>query len=112
MGYLGLWVTRDCVKTIDKKIEAITNTKPPTSQKEVRKFIGVINYYCDMWPTRSHKLAPLTMLTSITRKFKRTQVEQDGFDEIKRIVDCGSLLTYPYFNETFKIHTDASAFQL
>ena len=23
-----------------------------------------------------------------------------------------TLLTYPYFNETFKIHTDASAFQL
>ena len=23
-----------------------------------------------------------------------------------------NLLTYPYFNETFKIHTNASAFQL
>ena len=25
---------------------------------------------------------------------------------------CDTLLTYPNFNETFKIHTDASAFQL
>ena len=25
---------------------------------------------------------------------------------------CNNLLTYPDFNETFKIHTDASAFQL
>ena len=25
---------------------------------------------------------------------------------------CGTLLTYPYFNEAFKTHTNASAFQL
>ena len=30
----------------------------------------------------------------------------------KRIVDRDNLLTYPYFNETFKIHTDANTLQL
>ena len=65
-----------------------------------------------MWSRRSHTLAPLTKLTSINRKFKWTQVEQDSFDKIKRIVDPDNLLTYLDFNETFKIHTDASAFQL
>ena len=57
-------------------------------------------------------LAPLTILTSIKSKFKWTQVEQDSFDEIKQVVDHDTLLTYPDFNETFKIHTDASVFQL
>ena len=46
------------------------------------------------------------------RKFKCTEVEQDAFDEIKRTVDRDTLLTYPDFNETFKIHTDASTLQL
>ena len=63
-----------------------------------------------MWPRRSHTLAPLTKITF--RNFKWTQVEQDAFDKIKRIVVRDTLLTYPYFYETFKIHTDASAFQL
>ena len=58
----------------------------PTSQKEVLKFIGLINYYRNMWPRRSHMLSPLTKLTSIKRKFKCTEVKQDTFDEIKRIV--------------------------
>ena len=31
MEYLGFWVTRNRVKTMDRKIEAITNMKPPTS---------------------------------------------------------------------------------
>ena len=41
-----------------------------------------------------------------------TQVKQDTFDKIKLRVAGDTLLTYPYFNETFKIHTDARAFQL
>ena len=70
MEYLGLWVTHDGVKPINKKIEAITNTKPPTSRKEVREFIGVVNYYRDKWPRRSHTLVPLTRMTSIEGKFE------------------------------------------
>ena len=65
-----------------------------------------------MWTSRSHTLVPLNKLTYIKRKFKLTQVEQDDFDEIKQIVARNTLLTYPDFNKTFKIYTDACAFQL
>ena len=65
-----------------------------------------------MWSRRPHTLAPLTKLTSIKRKFKWTQVEQDDFEKIKQITACDNLSTYPDFNETFKIHTNDSAFQL
>ena len=74
--------------------------KPSTSQKEVQKFIGVINYYLNMWPRQSHTLAPLPRLIYIKRKFQWTQVKQYAFDEIKRIVDHDNLSNYPDFNET------------
>ena len=61
---------------------------------------------------RSHEIATLTRITSNKSKFKRTEVKEDKLDEIKRIVACDNLLTYPDFNETFKIYTNASAFQL
>ena len=41
---------------------------------------------------------------------KWTKIEQDAFDKIKRIVACDTLLNYPDYNETFKIHTNATAF--
>ena len=44
-------------------------------------------------------------------KFKLTQVEQDAFEEIERIVACNNLSDYPDFNEEFKIHTNASDLQ-
>ena len=65
-----------------------------------------------MWERRSHKLAPLNNITSSKVKCKWTKVEQDTFDKINRIVARDTLLDYPYFNEEFKIHTDASKFQL
>ena len=40
------------------------------------------------------------------------KVEHDAYGKIKRIVARDTLLTYPDLNETFKIHTNASAFQL
>ena len=80
MEYLGFWVTRDDVKPINRNIECITNMAPPTSQKEVQNFIGVINYYCDMWSRQSHTLAPLTKLSYIKRKIKWMQIKQDALD--------------------------------
>ena len=85
---------------------------PPNSRKEVQKFIGVINYYRDMCPMRSHRLVTLTKLTSINRNFKWKQVEQDAVEKIKRIIARDTLLTYSGFNEKIKIHTNASVFQL
>ena len=65
-----------------------------------------------MWTRRSHVLVPLTRLTYNKREFKWTQVEKDAFDKIKRIVACDALLNYTDSDETFKIHTNASAFQI
>ena len=45
-------------------------------------------------------------------KFKWTKIEQDTFEEIKRIVAHYNSLAYPYFNKEFKIHTDAINIQL
>ena len=86
--------------------------KPPTYWKEIRQFIGVVNYYRDIWEIFSHALVPLSHLLPSKVEFKWTKTEQDTLDEIKRVVDCDNILTYPVFNEEFKIYTDASNFKL
>ena len=47
--YLGFWITRHGISPLPKKVEAILNIAPPTTKKELRCFIGLINYYRDMW---------------------------------------------------------------
>jgi hypothetical protein len=109
---LGYWITRQGIQPLPKKIEAILKLKAPTTKRQLRHFIGMVNYYRDMWIRRSEVLAPLTELCSKTEKFQWTETEQQAFEKAKRIISKEVLLTYPNFNETFEIHTDASDQQI
>jgi len=112
LEYLGYWITREGIQPVPKKIEAILKIATPTTRKQLRSFIGLVNYYRDMWIRRSHILAPLAELTSKSVKWKWTEVHQKAFDTMKRVLAREVLLAYPNFNETFEIHTDASHTQL
>ena len=69
MEYLGFWVPWKGIQPRNKKLEAIINMISPTSTKQVRTFIGLVNYYRDMWARRAHLLQPLTSLTSSKLSF-------------------------------------------
>ena len=80
----------------------------PTNKKELRSFIGMVNYYRDMWIRQSHVLAPLAALTSKTAKWNWTPDHHVAFDTMKKIIAKETLLAYPDFNKEFVIHTDVS----
>ncbi len=112
LEYLGYWITREGIQPVSKKVDAIQNIAPPRNQRKLRKFIGIVNYYRDMWIRRSHVLAPLAALTSKTSKWKWGPMEQWSLDKMKQIISKETLLAYPDFNKPFCIHTDASHTQL
>ncbi len=111
LEYLGYLVNREGIRPTMKKVEAITKIATPTTRKQLRSFIGMVNYYRDMWPKRSHLLAPLSALTSSKAKWNWTEECQKSFDQIKAMIARETLLTYPDFNKPFEIHTDASQVQ-
>jgi len=110
--YLGYWLTRDGIQPQPKKVEAIRRLDTPKTKRQLRRFLGMINYYRDMWRRRSHILAPLTGLISKKVTFKWETQHQKAFEEIKDIISRETLLSFPDFNKEFHIHTDASDYQL
>ena len=80
---------------------------PINWRKQLRQFIGMINFYRDMWQKRSEILAPLTALTSKNVKYDWRDKHQKYFDAIKRVIGREVLLAYPDFNSPFEIHNDA-----
>ena len=60
--YLGYTLTRKDIKPQIKKIESILALKTPKNVKELRLFLGMVQYYRDVWTERSKMLAPLTDL--------------------------------------------------
>ena len=95
-----------------KKVQGMLDKAPPKNLKQLRSFLGMVNYYRDMWIRRSHILAPLNALNKKGLKWKWGPTEQRAFDNIKRVMAKETLLHYPNFNKEFEIHTDASKYQI
>ena len=110
--YLGYWVTRQGVQPMPKKVDAILNMAEPKNRKQLRGFVGLVNYYRDMWRRRSHVLAPLTSLTSKNVPWRWGADERKAFAETKKIISKEAVLAFPNFSKEFIIYTDASKCQL
>ncbi len=79
LEYLGYWITREGVQPLPKKVQAILNIKSSTNKKQLRSFIGMVNYYRDMWVHISEILAPLAALTAKTIPWKWTEIHEKSF---------------------------------
>ncbi len=47
--YLGYVLTRDGIKPQSNKVQAILTSKPPTEVRQLRHFLGIVQYYRDLW---------------------------------------------------------------
>ena len=110
--YLGYWVTRNGIQPLPDKVDAMLKMEEPKTKKQLRAFVGLVNYYRDMWRRRSHVLAPLTALCSATQKWVWGEEQQQAFADVKRMICKEAILAFPNFNEEFVIYTDASNYQL
>ena len=73
--HLGCALTRQGISTQTKKIEAILALSPPTKVKELRTFLGMVQYYRDMRKSRSKMLTPLTDLVGKCGQTKVTKAK-------------------------------------
>jgi len=123
--YLGYILTRGGLKPQEKKVQAILAINPPKRVSEFRRFLGMVQYYRDMWAKRSEMMAPLTDLVRECREMKTTKknktkkkpwhwdpIHQQAFDNVKATITKDVVLAYPDFSESFEIYTDTSTMQL
>jgi len=72
-----------------KKVSAILAILPPENVKELRSFLGVVQYYRDIWRRRLHLVSPVTDLVAECgkpKKKKRNPKSGTGLLNISRLL--------------------------
>ncbi len=123
--YLGYLLTREGIKPQSNKVQAILAIKLPTGVRQLRHFLGMLQYYRDLWARRSNILTLLTSLVGECSQTKSTKakgtkkvpwhwekVHQRAFDHVKATIAKDVVLAYPDYSKAFEIYTDVSSKQL
>ena len=110
--FLGHLVTQEGIKPLPQKVEVIENFLPPTNLKQLRRFLGMVNYYRRFIPNCADTLRPLNALLSPGKPNKKTidwtTETQKAFATIKSQLSASTLLSYPIPDAVTAIFVDAS----
>jgi len=106
---LGHIITREGIKPMDKNTKAITEFKQPTTQKEVRSFIGMCSYYRKHVKDFAKIAHPLTELIKGDNKKIDWKVEhEESFKKLKNYLISEPLLKHFDDDKHVFLTTDAS----
>ena len=85
MDFLVHWMTPTGIKPWKKKVDAILRMEQQRNQTQLQSFLGMVNYYHDMWPRWTHILAPLTNLMG-KKKFQWNKEQDEAFKQMKTLI--------------------------
>lgn len=110
--FLGYKVSSAGIKPLESKVEAISKFPLPKTVKELRRFLGMINFYRKFIPNAAKTQAPLhALLTDNVKGSHPVNIVDDAlkaFEECKISLCHATLLAHPDLNAKIAIVTDAS----
>jgi glycerophosphoryl diester phosphodiesterase len=98
------------IRPLEDNIEKIKSSPRPTTQTQVRSFLGLTGYYREFIPHYSTIASPLTDLTKKGQPKKVTwqEAQEKAFNNLKRTLTSAPILRLPDVSKPFVLRTDAS----
>eukprot|EP00731_Ephydatia_muelleri_P016142 Em0009g566a len=112
LDFLGHHINEQGVTPLSEKVQAIRDFPQPQSHRQLRRFMGLVNFYHRILPHAATLMQPLHTLLSSTKKKVQTltwiQDAQAAFQATKEALAKASLLSYPTADAPTCLMTDAS----
>lgn len=106
--YLGHIIGHNTVRPLKDNLKSIREFPIPKTQKNIRQFLGKVNFYHEYIPKISIILEPLHNLLRKNEPFIWSIECQTSFDKIKELLCSQPILEIFDHNLPIKIYTDAS----
>ena len=108
ISILGYTISENGIEISKEKMHAIADYPVPKKVKEVRQFLGVMQFHSKYIKNFTEKARPLQKLTCKNAKFNWGENEQISFEALKEAMLTPPILKFPDFSLPFDIITDAS----
>ena len=108
IGFLGVVIGPDGIEMEKKKVNRVLSWPEPKNVKDVRKFLGLVNYYRRFIKNFAQVARPMNVLTRKDIKWQWKEEQQKAFDELKRIFTTKPVLAALDLDKEFRVEADAS----
>lgn len=107
---LGHIVGEEMVQPHPDKVRSVQEANRPVTKKQLRSFLGLVNFYRKFIPNCAHISLPLTDLTRkfSPNKIQWTESQEISFQNLKKALTSSPILKLPNLSKVFILQTDAS----
>ena len=98
------------VEIEEDKVEGMLKWPMPQYVSDVRKFLGLVNYYRYFVKDFAKVALPMNQLTRKDKKWKWGEEQQKAFEQLKAVFTTRPVLAAPKLDKEFRIEADASNF--
>ena len=109
IGYMGHILSQRGLSPDPDKIKALTDMPKPTDVQGIQRLIGMVTYLAKFLPQLSTVCEPLRRLTYKDAKFVWTEIHDDAFAKMKRLLTEAPVLAFYDAKKTVIIECDSSS---
>jgi len=108
IGFLGVVIGPDGIEMEKEKVDRVLSWPEPRNVKDIRKFLGLANYYRRFIKNFAQVARPMNVLMRKDVKWQWEEEQQKAFDELKRIFTTKPVLAALDLDKEFRVEADAS----
>ena len=107
--HVGHLLTKDGLKPDPEKIRAMQEMTQPSNTKELKTFLGFIQYLAKFLPNMAEVSAPLRKLLEKNTAWHWEKQQEDSFQQLKRMATSAPVLSYYDPKKPVTLSVDASS---
>ena len=107
IGFLGVVIGPNRIEIEKVKVNRVLSQPKPKNIKDIRKFLGLANYYRKFIKDFARVARLINMLTRKDMKWQQGQEQQKAFDELKGVFTTKPVLVAPDLDKEFRVEADA-----
>jgi len=112
VNFLGVVMGQGKIKMEEDKVAGVLSWPVPKTVRDVRKFLGLANYYKRFVKDFAKLARPLNNLTKKDEKWKWEEQQQKAFEQLKTVFTSRPLLVAPDLDKEFRVEADTSNFAM